>query len=305
MAHMYETVEGIKPVRPAISLWNSAFQLPASIPFDSWRSGIQWRSELISRTHPWPLNCDVVTDEKVVAEPREIPQFGPFSLYLDLDQCRYIIDDAREMRDLAEMFDAGFTWQFAYQFWTGAVDPSIPSLQSTATALTIEAPGASVDALKAVDWLLSGSAHCSNTGGQLLHFPSILAGHFLNNIYMNQVGNTYYGPMGSLMVPDFGYPYGEGADGSATAWGPLLDPDDPSAGFLGQANDEVWIYVTNRVERDIGTPVELPRTEIERRGETWLNSWSGSWEAPVIYRFDPGCVYAVLVKIPNSLAAGS
>lgn len=304
MAHEYETVPAIAPVRPAISLWNTAAQLPDSIR-GLWKSGIQFRSKLISKTHSWPMNCDVTTTEKAIAAPREIVQFGPFALYLDLDQCRYILDDAREMSDLAEMFDAGFTWQFAQQFWRGAVDPSIPSLQSSATALTVETAGVAVDALKAVDWLLSASAYCSNTGGQILHFPSILAGNFLHDFVMTQVGNTYYGPMGALMVPDFGYPYGPGADGSDTAYGPLIDPNDPSQGFLGQANDEVWIYVTNRVERDMGTPFELPATERERRGETWLNQWSGSWEAPVIYRFDTSCVFAVLAKIPDSLASGS
>lgn len=293
MTQMYQAVPAMAPVAPAFSLWKAAAQLPDSIR-SQWSSGISFRSKLQASVSSWPIDCDLYTvDGDLRQKPgaRTLLQwsFGPIALLLEAVTCRYVTDDASWVADLEAMFDAGFSNEFGYQFWTGALDPNTPSLMSTAAILNADdADG--VDPRKAVDYLIAKFAQESGGGGMFVHFPAVLAGFFLEHLYMTQVGSTYYGPMGAIMVPDFGYPFGAGEYGPAGA---------------ASTDAQAWIYVTSRVERDMGTVQPWPKTPAERAGILRQNVWTGSVEAPVIWRFEPGFVWAQLVNLPNSIAGGS
>lgn len=291
-----QPIAGIRPVAPRPSLLDVASGLPAGT---DWSSGVASRGVACAPGHPWPGICPkdaVVTAKKVVAPVIAEPKFIPFQIYVPY-ACAWVTPDEEGgmQGDAAAQLESVTAWHVSRELWAGTANLMEksgaggvvvnPTLMSEATDLTnVNA----VDSVFAIAALLSERAACSQAGGAVLHLPTILIPHLTNQGVVKMVNGKLVGPLDTPVSPGPGYP-GPGP------WGP-----DGEAAYPGS----VWAYVSGPIEVEVGAPKFLPDTDA-RRWDQRRNRYELWAERAAIVRFDPCCVYAILVDVPNSAPEAS
>lgn len=266
-----QPIPGIAPVAPAVSLVSSgARPLPADV---NWQSGVSWRSIACANAERYP-DCDPSPSRAATVDITQ-PAFSPFNIALGY-ACDWVEDSAEHEREARAALDARTAWHLSRELWAGGnVDATTPTLMSAATAIGT----AAVHPVAAIGSLVSSWLDCTEAGGPILHVPSILIPSLFANGQIAQQGDTYYGPLGSVISPGPGYP------NTGAATGP--------AGANADANS-AWIYVTGPVEYATG-PITISETE------SWnprLNRYEVHPTRRAIFRFDPCCVFAIETLIP-------
>lgn len=285
MSGLPQPIPGIRPVAPEVSLLTSgATQLPAGT---DWHSGVKWRGASCSPGHPWPGICpdaDLVKAAAATIAPHAVRPFGFYVPYA----CDWVTDaeQAGMDDDARAQLQAIQAWHISRELWAGdannleaSADDTNETLMSSAVDLTV---AAAVDATFAVAELLSEYAGCTHAGGAVLHLPIVLIPHLTRLGMLQRVGDRLFGPLGVSVSPGPGYP-GPGP------WGPN--------GELANAGT-VWAYVSGPIQYDLAAPSLDPDT-MARRWDRRMNRYSMWAEQQAIVRFDPCCVFAINVDIPN------
>lgn len=269
----------------------------------AWRSGIVWQSFACQQSYLWahcPPGDDTLKERSDYSGPEAS---SVFTIYTPLD-CDWAAIETGLDAAARALTEAHSAFGLARALWMGEGLPDAltpngtyqPTLRRSATDL-----GDAADDLDVVVARLLGEYETATggLGGAVLHVPSILMTGALGGLpgggkIATPEGNVYRGPLGSLVSPGPGYPWGastEGADG----YGPVVadgDTDDPD--YAGSAADEVWVYVTGPVEYALG-PVVIERSS----GSTLrTNTVEVIAERPAIYRFDPCSSFAALATNP-------
>lgn len=285
----FEPISGIAPVKPAAgSLLNVARTLQGT-----WRSGVSWRRG---------VNCGVDGDgpgfrrefcgSTDLEDPLDltIPEVFPYEIYVPY-QCDWVplgseqpyIDDAKAS------LDAVTDWHVSRELWTGATEAENDSLQSVATDESATDP---VHPVTAVGTLLEAWSDCTQQSGDgkrgpIVHVPAAFLTSLIANHVINQQGDVYYGPMGSLVSGGPGYPTGTSAR-----------PTGVDAG-----EEDGWIYISGPVEYAVDVITVAPDREAAHH-DSRTNAyrfWAQRW---AISRFDPCCVFAVKVYQPSPTDSG-
>lgn len=287
----------ISPVPPSPSLLSSARQLPGNL---DWERGIEWATgcydSFVKEFCPASPTLDVAADGTFV-------HTHPFTIYTPI-VCDVTTVEMGDVEARAtEITDAHTAYHLARALWMGDglppgdVDDEYPTLRRSAVALN---QADAVDLDDGVAALLAEYEQCSGgQGGALIHLPSLMVPFALGGGSGGArvcwpEGTFYRGPLGSVVVPGPGYPFGSSPDGP-DGYGPLTGTG-PDA-YEGNAADEVWVYITGPVEYALTEVRAMPESEQDRlvnftnRYEVW-----GMREA--IVRFDPCCAFAVLVNNP-------
>lgn len=264
----------------------------------SWRSGIAWQQFVCQGSYPWP---ECPPDDQ---PPREWSDLSgpvssrPFWVYTPLE-CEWagaqsvLPDAARALQEAHTAFG------LARALWMGEGLPDAVSQPTLRTAATDTATAA--DDLDVVVAQLLGRYEqaTQGLGGAVLHIPSILMTGALGGLpgggkVATLEGERYRGPLGSLVSPGPGYPWGASVQGP-DGFGPQVGGTDEAPEFAGNAADEVWVYVTGPVEYAAGpVEVEVPATADALRQNTLMVMAS----RPLVFRFDPCPVFAALANNP-------
>lgn len=278
----------------------------------SWRTGITWSLRACQPSYAEKLcpayDPDDPEDRRHAPADNDGPvHVAPFKLYAPLS-CQWTSQAAgqRLADDARGLLSAHTARGIARALWLGeGLDdlPGAPTLRRSATNIT-PVPGTPIDLDDAVAALLAAYDDCTGgSGGAVLHIPGTLMVNAQGGIpgggtVARMEGNFYRGPLGSVISPGPGYPHGASSNDHG-GFGPLDDetPDEgvtPST-YLGNAADQVWVYVTGPLEYAAGEIVVMPEREEERRNYMRTNTYEVWAERMAIVRFDPCCVFAVLV----------
>lgn len=260
--------------------------LPASSA--SWRNGISWTPLSCQPSGAWAQcpEADSVKDEAVdTGGPVEVM---PFWFYTPLS-CEWALEPDELDTAARALNDTHAAYAVARALWFGEGLPAAnPTLRNTATDVSVG--GGTADLDDAVALLLATyETATGGNGGAVLHIPGLaltgaLGGVPGGSFIARPEGNVYRGPLGSLISPGPGYPYGASAAG-ADGFGPETAPDV----YAGTAGDELWVYITGPVEYALGESIELsPTPGLVSR----LNVHQVLAERQAIVRFDPCSVFA-------------
>lgn len=284
MASGLEPIAGIRPVAPDVSLLDAATRLVDVV----WRSGVAWRSSGCPEGFPWPGICPEDGAEKDSAPDISEVEVRPFGFYVPY-ACDWVTDATQAEMDadaLAQM-EAVSAWHVSRELWAGdanQLERDIanvnPTLMSTGTDIGGVAPSHPV---YSVGVLLSEYAACAQSGGAVLHVPIVLIPYLTNQGVLKMENGRLTGPLGTPVSPGPGYP-GPGP------WGPDGEAAPPGA---------VWVYVTGPIEYALTEPTLDPDTA-QRRWDRRRNRYELWAERRGIVRFNPCCVFAILVDIPES-----
>lgn len=289
-----EPIAGIRPVAPAGgTILDAGYPLP---PGD-WRSGVASRSSGCIAGHPWAAICPTaahIDTGKVNAPAIGEAEVRPFQFYVPW-ACDWVTPDQYAEMDAEARgnIEAVSAWHLSRELWTGVANDrendsanrDNPTLMSEAIDIGGVEPANAVFALGA---LLAEYAGCTQAGGATLHVPIILVPYLTNQGVLKMDGNQLVGPLNTRVSAGPGYP-GPGP------WGP--DGEVAPAG-------SVWMYVTGPVEYALAEPVLEP-DRAERRFDRRRNRYEIWAERRGIVRFNPCCVSAMLVDIPNSTPTAS
>lgn len=286
-------IPGIRPVAPSPTLLDVAGPLPT----DQWQAGIASRGVSCHGGHPWAGICPDGDAEKVDPAAIVKPEFWPFTFYVPY-ACDWSLPDqeaAMAAENLAQL-EAVSAWHVSHELWAGTAnaleaaviagdrDPN-PTLISEALDLTVTDAVHPVFGLAA---LMSEYLACTQAGGGVLHVPPILVPFLVHQGVLSQVGSVLRAPLGFTVSAGPGYP-GTGSPGPD---GDLAPPG------------QVWVIVSGPVEYALGEPKVLPEAS-QRHAERRLNRYELWAERRAIVRFDPCCVFAILVDVPNSAPEAS
>lgn len=283
----------------------------------SWRTGITWTPLSCSPSSSWPQcpsQADVDAGKDQPAEGAHgLVASSPFWVYTPFE-CEWGTVQRGELERLTDQLtQAHSAERLGAALWMGEGLPDAdglgrpqPTLRRSAT--DVSAGGGAVYLDEAVGLLLSAyEAATGGLGGAVLHVPSILIPHALSGtpggggaIARPEGATLYRGPLGSLVSPGPGYPSGASAEG-ADGHGPLTD-DDPTEVYAGNADDEVWVYVSGPVE----WAGSSTRAHHEAAGdELRTNVAQVLSERQMIFRFDPCAVFAAKAIWDPSIVGGS
>jgi hypothetical protein len=261
---------------------------------------VSWTPSTCHPSGSWP-NCPSQSDaaEKNLPEEWGPVTTAPFWVYTPV-ACDWSLDRAGLAAGADALTVAHTAYATGQALWLGVGlpdDPSQPTLRRAAIDVTPAAGPHDLD--DAVATLLAEyEVATGGNGGAVLHVPGLAMTAMLGAIPGGSVvarleGTHYIGPLGSLVSPGPGYPFGtslEGADG----FGPLIDAGPPEV-YAGTDEDQVWVYVTGPVEWAAGPlqPISDPvGAELRRnRQEVWS-------ERQAIVRFDPCATFACLANSP-------
>lgn len=255
-----------------------------------WRGGVSWQSFGCQRSYPWRV-CDGDQEDKALSELGGPVSSSPFVIYTPLE-CEWAGAEETLEPAARALNQAQTAYGMARALWMGEGLPSAvsqPTLRNTATDL-----GFVGDLDDVVARLLGAYEQGTyGLGGAVLHIPSILMTGALGGLpgggrVATLEGNVYRGPLGSVISPGPGYPWGESDDGD-DGFGPFVADASPEL-YLGSAGDEVWIYVSGPVEYALGPTNVLPPNQsasAQRRNTAEVIA-----ERAAIFRFEPCSVWA-------------
>ncbi len=277
----------------------------------SWRSGIAWQSFGCQQSYPWE---DCPTDPE--GSPMERSSYGSpawspvFHVYTPLE-CDWAGAEAGLSDAARALTEAHTAHGLARALWMGEGLPVAASSEfgfpvTLRRSATLADGGSTAEDLDVVvaRLLAEYEAATNGLGGAVLHVPSILMTGALGGLpgggkIATPEGNVYRGPLGSLVSPGPGYPWGVTVTGANGAGPIVADGDSADPDYAGNAADEAWVYVTGPVEYALSSVrLTVPDTADARRQNT---------EAVVaqragIFRFDPCTAFAALAA--NPYAAG-
>lgn len=284
MAEALQNVAGIQPVPLPISFVTSVPTIP--LAFDQWKNGITFEQRGRQIVHGNLIGCETnfTPDE---GETTHIESFAAFEVYATTPGCREdLIDDAASVEANRRQIDIGSAWYLAREFWTGSLVTTNPCLQDSAELISGTAtPAGGIGAL------LANYHDRARAGGAMLHIPEVALPLLLEKGIVRLAGQRLIGPMESTVVVGPGYPWGAGTSGTASAYGPLV-----SSVRQGQTANEVWAYVTGRVEYGLGDIVQ-PLSAAARQLPLEQNDWTVRGIRRAIYRFDSTAAFAVLISL--------
>lgn len=255
-----------------------------------WRGGISWQSFGCQRSYPWRV-CDDDQEDKALSDYGGPVTSSPFVIYTPLE-CEWAGAEETLAPAAVALNEAQTAYGMARALWMGEGLPdavSQPTLRNTATDL-----GFTGDLDDVVARLLGAyETGTYGLGGAVLHIPSILMTGALGGLpgggkVATQEGNMYRGPLGSVISPGPGYPWGASDDGD-DGFGPYVAAGSP-AFYEGSAADEVWIYVSGPVEYALGPPKVNP--DAQSASALRRNSAEVIAERMAIFRFEPCSVWA-------------
>lgn len=272
----------------------------------SWRSGVSWEDISCQPASSWPWCPEGDAEKDLPVNGDGAVKAWPFMIYVPLS-CDFRLDRDELERQARVTVEAKSAFRFARALWMGEGLPDSaeqPTLRRVAT--DISPGGSAVDLDDAVAVLLARyETATGGAGGATLHIPSVMLTGALGGVPGGSVvarleGSVYRGPLGSVVSPGPGYPFGESTEGP-DGFGPALDPEADPVEYQGTADDEVWVYVSGPVEYALADPF-LPE-EAVTAAELRRNVTEVLAERPAIVRFDPCPVFAARAITPVSLAA--
>lgn len=265
----------------------------------SWRNGLSWTQASCVPSKAWPW-CPAPGQMK--DEPDGLGgviDVSPFMVYTPL-MCEWVTDEESINSQASALTDVHTAWAVARALWFGEGLPDVPEQPSLRRSAVDVSVGGAADLDDALAQLLGAyEVATGGNGGAVLHVPSIfftgaLGGVPGGSLVAKAEGNLYRGPLGSVLSPGPGYPWGvsvQGADG----FGPIISEGPPV--YAGSAVDEAWVYVTGPVEYAVG-PIE----RLVPGGNQRINTHEVYAERPAIVRFDPCTAFAALANMTVTVA---
>lgn len=288
----FQPVGGIAPVSPSPSIRTAARRLTGG----DWSTGVAWRSTACIPSYLWS-RCPDPAAEKEDAGTFSDVSTDAFTLYTPL-ACNWAPEDSRVADDAQALTEAHQAWGLARALWLGEGLPDEPTQPTLRRSAQLVNSGTAADLDDVVAVLLAHYQDCSGgEGGAVLHIPAVAIPAALEARLIWPEGDLYRGPLGAVVSPGPGYPWGESVAG-VDGFGPQTDPGPP-AEYAGNDSDEVWVYVTGPLEYAFGDVVVLPESEMERRGFGRRNTYEVWAEQPGIIRFDDCCVFGGLATAPQ------
>lgn len=263
----------------------------------AWRTGVTWSPTTCQPSGNWE-QCvapeDRASSEKDEDDGTMTPvTFSPFWSYTPLS-CEWTTMPEDVDKAAEALTEAHAAYSVARALWLGegygAADTT-PTLRNSAVDVT--PGGAAVDLDDAVATVLG--AYEQGTGGNgaaTVHIPGIMFVGALGGLPGGgrvcwPEGQQYRGALGSLVSPGPGYPWGASTAG-ADGYGPQTDVGPPAL-YAGNAEDEVWVYVTGPVEYALSPIIRLsPTPGLQQR----RNVHEVIAERQAVVRFDPCSVWA-------------
>jgi len=294
---MYAPISSIEPIEPVPSLLTVARPLPAGSlseqPDDTglptWRTGVAWNSFVCSSSH-LELRCpdgdrtDADPDERVEVHTEAFRWYTPIS-------CDWVLGD-KPAAEAEALTNARRAWAASRALWLGEGLPDETDQPSLRRSAELVAGGAD-DIDDQIARLLDAYYDATDgLGGAVLHVPLNLIVELTKTPLLYRDGDTYRTAMATAVSPGPGYPAGASTTG-ANGFGPRS-----GSNFLGNANDEAWVYITGPVEYAFSPTRVLPDTDADRRGLYRLNRYEVWAEREGIVRFDPCSTFAALVTSP-------
>lgn len=303
----YQPIEPIPVVAPRPNLLTSTRRLPDGT---NWTSGIEFRDAGLHVHGAWPYAAGSSHADKDPGTSSGLAAFRPVLLYVPLD-CDFVTlgDEDSWSAEARDALEAGTALKLARTLAGGvdgdewfndpACDAGInPTLSQPYPGFAFGSAPAGVtevDAivgtagdhpLAALGSLLAAYTLQVGVGGITVHVEARLLPHLLANGAVNPQGDTYVGPLGSIIVP-----HGELVGPATNADG---DPDAPAAG-------NSWMYATGPVETEAGPAQLLPEERAQRfYGAGRTNQWSVIAERQAIVRFNPSTVFAAEALAPTA-----
>jgi hypothetical protein len=264
----------------------------------SWRSGISWPAYSCQPSYPY-ADCLDAGDQTIedFAENGGPLTSSPFTIYTPLacDQAADAEGLGAAARNLTEAHTA---FGLARALWTGEGLPDAvaqPTLRRTATEVTGVHDLEDAVALLLAEYELGTGGN----GGAVLHVPSILITGAYQRRIIERQGNPFVTPLGALVSPGPGYPWGASVAGT-DGMGPRTGGAEPNETYAGNAADEVWVYVTGPVEYALGA---IQMRQLDYGQGLRMNREEVVVQRRAIFRFDDCGVWAT--RAHNFLTAST
>lgn len=239
---------------------------------DKWENGLESEGEGCGSARAWD---DCGNDDKLISDVREGFSFTPYVVYTT-DHCStwgYGRTDEKEYRTtrLLRNLAASESFVIEQELWSDSLGLGNPKIADTAN-VTISTAIPILNAVAAIDDAAGDLAR----GGQVfIHMRPYQFTLLVAEQVLEKVGNKWYTPMGSIVVPGRGYA-GTGPAGQA-----------PTA-------SEEWVYGTAAVEVRLGKTLTIdnPQDVVERS----TNDVVLLTERKAVASFDPNCL-RIAVKV--------
>lgn len=269
----------VTPITPARATPNLLTSTLRRGDWGDWSAGISFSSSC-PQAATWPHCQDDTEEEKAAAGERSPVTFLPVTVYVPM-ACEWVADPAGFDTEAQAAVDAGSSAPVAAALQSGVTDhgdTDNASLVSSATAIA----GGPVSPGVGIGRLLAEFGACTTgIGRPLVHAPLELGPYLVSRRLMWPDGEWYSAAGGARVVADAGY------DATLAPTG-----EDPAP------DGEAWIYISGPVEYDLGPTRALTAEDTRRR-----NIHDVIAEREAIYRFDPCCVFATLVTVPDEWGA--
>lgn len=273
-----------------MSLLTSADQFPEmDRSIDRWQSGVSAQNLLCLGAQNEPQVCPVDDDDpRFDPTPPSLYEFFPVRTYLSYG-CEGFTGRPQVWDDQAQAaLDAKVAFNVARELWTGE-ETGNPSLQNSAILLQTDGP---LTPSAAAMMALASYEECTQGATGFVHAPSSAEDDMNANSFYRRSGNKFITSKDHVVVLGPGYPQSPGA------WGPTrvaVDGDIEETAPATAGPGEAFLYVTGPVQ--IVGPVDTSGPTITQRPRT--NKHLSMPSVSTLYRFDPCCVFAVKIRIPD------
>lgn len=326
MAGLQAPADRIAPVAPSPSLLTAARDRTKD-GFgigDAWsRTGVKWNSGACTRSLARKDACNegdmahgalaglVAVDNLFVVTPIECD----WTTMASEDSLRGLVE---------ELNDAHSAYVMSRALWMGEGLAAVttdttgdysnvtvnPTLRSAAVDLSLETGAQPIE--EAVPALIAAWRECTGGNGMpTLHVPEIAVPYLFGGgsgggKFLERQGDALVVPsVGARLSPGPGYPDGPSTAG-ATGYGPATG----GGNYAGNANNELWVYITGPVEyartdpflvtsQNMPTSAGGPQAQtVDPADYMRQNRYESIAQSQALVRFDPCCVLAQLVQNP-------
>lgn len=293
---------------------------------DAWlRNGVKWNSASCQRSYGWQ-DCVPSPPDKQHGGLAGLVAADVFTIYSPIE-CDWAnmasegsLDDAVRQLDTAHA-----AYVISRALWFGEGLPAVstdstgdfgpvtvdPTLRSAAVDLSLETGAQPIE--EAVAVLIAAWQECTGgNGGGVLHAPAVVVPYLFGGgtgggkFVERQGDKLVIASLGLSVSPGPGYPDGSSPQGPSGN-GPAIG----GGNYQGNANNEVWLYITG--------PVEYAKTDPQliqshgMSGATYeggasigadpasyarMNRYEAIAESIACVRFDPCCTLAQLAQNP-------
>lgn len=213
---------------PTTSLLTAAYVVEETD--NRWENGFEVEGEGCGSAAPWD---DCGSADKVASDARNNSSFIPFVVYAT-DSCStwgFSKSDERDRRTvrLLNNLAASESFVIEQELWSDTLGLGNPKIADTSTVTHATA----VTILNAVAQVEDDAGVLAKGAGIMIHMRPYLFTLLVAQRILEKVGNKWYTPMGSIIVPGRGYA-GTGPAGQAAS------------------STEEWIYATSLVQVRLG-----------------------------------------------------